>query len=116
MIDQRPKSAPLSGELIVSSAAAAAAAANAIGDHAGCAYHSLFVRLFYSMRKALSDQEKRQIYRLHGAPCRDSMTDVMDVCDLSSRQHAALKTVIKVTSRGKGGSGSDKVRRSLCHV
>ena len=38
------------------------------------------------------------------------MTDVMDVCDLSSRQHAALKTVIKVTSRGKGGSGSDKVR------
>ena len=48
------------------------------------------------------------------------MTDVMDVCDLSSRQHAALKTVIKVTSRGKGGGGSsgdrDKVRRSLSRL
>ena len=45
------------------------------------------------------------------------MTDVMDVCDLSSRQHAALKTVIKVTSRGKGGSGDrDKVRRSLSRL
>ena len=48
------------------------------------------------------------------------MTDVMDVCDLSSRQHAALKTVIKVTSRGKGGNGGgedrDKVRRSLSRV
>ena len=50
------------------------------------------------------------------------MTDVMDVCDLSSRQHAALKTVIKVTSRGKGGGGGsggvdrDKVRRSLSRV
>lgn len=37
MIDQRPKSAPLSGELIVSSAAAAN------GDHAGCASHAVFV-------------------------------------------------------------------------
>ena len=49
------------------------------------------------------------------------MTDVMDVCDLSSRQHAALKTVIKVTSRGKGGASvsggdRDKVRRSLSRV
>ena len=33
---------------------------------------------------------------------------VMDVCDLSSRQHAALRTVIKVTSRG--GGDDDKVR------
>ena len=46
-----------------------------------------------------------------GALCRDAMTEVMDVCDLSSRQHAALKTVIKVTSRGKVGD-HDKVRRS----
>ena len=46
-----------------------------------------------------------------GAPCSDAMTDVMDVCDLSSRQHAALKTVIKVTSRGKVGD-LEKVRRN----
>ena len=46
-----------------------------------------------------------------GALCRDAMTEVMDVCDLSSRQHAALKTVIKVTSRGKVGD-HEKVRRS----
>ena len=38
------------------------------------------------------------------------MSDVMDVCDLSSRQHAALRTVIKVTSGGGGAGGDDKVR------
>ena len=94
VIEQRPKSAPLSGEMIMRGmegnnsncgSSADGGGSNATGPVASKAPSDL----------ALVKKD-----------------EVLAVCDLSSKQHAAMKTVIKVCQeRGDGNAAKQQVRQ-----